>query len=116
LLAADLVRAVVLLVLCTLSLSSNLEIWHLATGGLVIGAGEAFFIPSYTALVPHLLQEDELLAANGLEGTLRPLAEQAAGPALGGLAVAVLSPGVAILAAGLTYLFSACCLLAMRVR
>jgi MFS family permease len=115
-LAADLVRAVVLLVLCVLSLSGNLEIWHLAAGGLVIGAGEAFFIPSYTALVPRLLPEDELLAANGLEGTLRPLAQQAAGPALGGLAVAVLSPGVAILAGGLTYLFSACCLLAMRVR
>jgi MFS family permease len=115
-LAADLVRAVVLLVLCALSLSGNLEIWHLATGGLVIGAGEAFFIPSYTALVPRLLPEHELLAANGLEGTLRPLAQQAAGPALGGLAVAVLSPGVAILAGGLTYLFSACCLLAIRVR
>jgi MFS family permease len=82
-LAADLVRAAVLLVLCVLSLSGNLEIWHLATGGLVIGAGEAFFIPSYPALVPRLLPEGELLAANGLEGTLRPLAQQAAGPALG---------------------------------
>jgi hypothetical protein len=66
--------------------------------------------------VPRLLPEEELLAANGLEGTLRPLAEQAAGPALGGLAVAALSPGVAILAGGLTYLFSAGCLLAIRAR
>jgi predicted MFS family arabinose efflux permease len=115
-LAADLVRAAALLVLCALSLSGNLEIWHLATGGLVIGAGEAFFIPAYTALVPRLIPEKELLAANGLEGTLRPLAEQAAGPALGGLAVAALSPGVAILAGGLTYLFSAGCLLAIRAR
>jgi MFS family permease len=115
-LAADLVRAVVLLVLGLLSLSDNLEIWHLALGGVVIGAGESFFIPSYTAILPRLLPERELLAANGLEGTLRPLAQQAAGPALGGLAVAALSPGAAILAGGLTYLFSAGCLLAMRVR
>src|SRR5918993_988824 len=77
-LAADLVRAAVLLVLGLLSLSGDLRIWHLAVGGLLIGAGEAFFIPSYTALLPHLLPEDELLAANGLEGTLRPLAELAA--------------------------------------
>jgi len=115
-LAADLVRAAVLLILGALSLSGDLRIWHLAVGGLVIGVGEAFFIPSYTALVPRLLPEEDLLAANGLEGTLRPLAQQAAGPALGGLAVAAASPGVAILAGGLTFLFSAGCLVAMRFR
>ncbi len=115
-LAADLVRAAVLLVLGALSLTGNLEVWHLAAGGLVIGAGEAFFIPSYTALLPRLLPEDELLAANGLEGTLRPLAQQATGPALGGVAVAALSPGVAILGGGLTYLVSAAFLLAMNVK
>jgi MFS family permease len=115
-LAADLVRAAVLLVLGLLSLTGDLRIWHLAAGGLVVGAGEAFFIPSYTAILPHLLPESELLAANGLEGTLRPLAQQATGPVLGGVAVAALSPGVAILTGGLTYLVSAGCLLAMKVR
>lgn len=115
-LAADLVRATVLLALGTLSLSGNLELWHLAVGGLVIGAGDAFFIPSYTALLPHLLPEDELLAANGLEGTLRPLAHWATGPALGGVVVAMLSPGVAILVGGLAYLVAAACLLAMKVK
>lgn len=115
-LAADLVRAAVLFALGALSVSGNLEIWQLAAGGFVLGAGDAFFIPSYTALLPRLLPEEELLAANGLEGTLRPLAQQAAGPALGGLAVAALSPGAAILANGATFLISAACLLAMRVR
>src|SRR5215203_5059464 len=115
-LTADVLRAAVLLVLGLLSLSGDLRIWHLAAGGALIGAGEAFFIPSYTALLPHLLPEDELLAANGLEGTLRPLAELAAGPALGGIAVAALSPGVAILTGGLAYLVSAGCLLVMKVR
>ena len=115
-LAADLVRAAILLVLGWLSLTGDLRIWHLAAGGLVVGAGEAFFIPSYTAILPHLLPESELLAANGLEGTLRPLAQQATGPVLGGVAVAALSPGVAILTGGLTYLVSAGCLLAMNFR
>jgi MFS family permease len=115
-LASDLVRAAALLALGALSLTGTLELWHLALGGLVIGAGEAFFIPSYTALLPRLLPEDDLLAANGLEGTLRPLAQQGAGPAVGGVAVAALSPGVAILTGGLTYLVSAGCLLAMNVR
>ena len=115
-LAADLVRAAVLIFLGMLSLTGDLRIWHLALGGLVIGAGESFFIPSYTAILPRLLPEKELLAANGLEGTLRPLAQQAAGPALGGVAVAALSPGFAILSGGLTYLVSAACLVAMRVQ
>jgi MFS family permease len=113
---SDLVRAAALLALGALSLTGTLEVWHLAAGSLLLGAGEAFFIPSYTALLPRLLPEEEILAANGLEGTLRPLAQQAAGPALGGVAVAALSPGAAILAGGLTYLVSAGCLLGMNVR
>ncbi|TWD81443.1 putative MFS family arabinose efflux permease [Kribbella amoyensis] len=114
--AADTVRGAVLLVVAALALTGWLEIWHLAAGAVIIGAGEAFLIPAYTALVPRLLPADELLAANGLEGTLRPLAQQATGPALGGVAIAALSPGVAILVAALTYLFSAACVLAMHVR
>jgi predicted MFS family arabinose efflux permease len=115
-LSSDLVRAAVLLVLGALSLTGTLVLWHLAVGSVLIGAGEAFFIPSYTALLPRLLPEDELLAANGLEGTLRPLAEQGAGPAAGGVVAAALSPGIAILAGGLTYVISCGCLLAMHIQ
>jgi MFS family permease len=113
---ADSVRGVVLLGLAALALLGLLEIWHLATAAVLVGAGEAFLIPAYTALVPRLLPPDELLAANGLEGTLRPLAQQATGPVIGGLVIAAISPGVAILVAGLTYLFSAGCVLAMNLR
>jgi MFS family permease len=113
--AADIVRGLVLLVVAGLALTELLEVWHLAAAAVLIGAGEAFLIPAYTALVPRLLPADQLLAANGLEGTLRPLAQQATGPALGGLAIAALSPGAAILVTALTYFFSAGCVLAMRV-
>jgi MFS family permease len=115
-LVADLARAVVVAVAGSLALTGALELWQLALAGLVIGAGEAFFVPSYTALVPRLLGERELLAANGLEGTLRPLAGYAAGPALGGLAVALFSPGTAIAIDAATFLVSAACLAAIRVR
>ncbi|MFC9687871.1 MFS transporter [Kribbella sp. NPDC056951] len=113
--AADVVRGVVLLVVAGLALTELLEVWHLAGAAVLIGAGEAFLIPAYTALVPRLLPADELLAANGLEGTLRPLAQQATGPALGGLVIAAMSPGLAILITALTYFFSAACVLAMRI-
>jgi H+ antiporter protein len=113
-LAADLVRAAVVATVAVLSLSGGLEIWMLAVAGFIVGAGESFFIPSYTALVPHLVPEDQILAANGLEGTLRPLAEFAAGPALGGIAVAALSPGAAIGVDAATFVFSAVCLIGIR--
>ncbi|MFK4084216.1 MFS transporter [Kribbella sp. NPDC020789] len=113
--AADVVRGCVLLVVAGLALTELLEIWHLAGAAVLIGAGEAFLIPAYTALVPKLLPAEELLAANGLEGTLRPLAQQATGPALGGLVIAAMSPGLAILITALTYFFSAACVLAMRM-
>ncbi|TDC23005.1 MFS transporter [Kribbella albertanoniae] len=113
--AADVVRGAVLLVAAALALTGLLEIWHLAAAAVLVGAGEAFLIPAYTALVPRLLPADQLLAANGLEGTLRPLAQQATGPALGGLVIAAMSPGLAILITALTYFFSAACVLAMRL-
>jgi MFS family permease len=103
----DLARAAAAATAGVLAVTGALELWQLAIAGFVIGAAEAFFLPSYTGLLPHLLPEDELLAANGLEGTLRPLAEFAAGPAIGGVTVALLSPGAAILLDAGTFLVSA---------
>jgi len=112
-LAADAVRLVVTVALGLLALTGVLALWQLAAGALLIGAAEAFFVPAFTALVPQLLPEDELLAANGLEGVIRPLALQALGPALGGLLVASASAGDAMLANGISYAVSVGCLAAM---
>jgi H+ antiporter protein len=114
-LSADIIRAATVAVVAILSVTDALELWHLAVASGVVGSAEALFIPSYTALVPQLLPEDQILAANGLEGMLRPLAQQAIGPALGGLAVALLEPGLAIGMAAAAFLFSAGCLALMRV-
>ena len=54
--------------------------------------------PSHTERLLCPLPKVELLAANGLEGTLRPLAQQAAGPALGVVTGVAVAPGVSILA------------------
>jgi MFS family permease len=113
-LASDVVQGVSTLTLGVLAVSGALELWHLALGGLVLGSASAFFVPAFTALVPQLVPDGELLAANGLEGVIRPLALQSAGPALGGLLVAATSPGVAMLANAGTFTISAACLLAMR--
>lgn len=98
-----------------LALTGTLELWSLAAVAFVVGAAEAFFFPAYSAILPTLLPADELLAANGLEGILRPVAMYAAGPALAGVLVAGFGPGYALGGAAAGYLLALVPLLFMRV-
>ncbi|MCF7553135.1 MFS transporter [Pseudonocardia sp. WMMC193] len=98
-----------------LALTGTLELWSLAAVAFVVGAAEAFFFPAYSAILPTLLPADELLAANGLEGILRPVAMYAAGPALAGVLVAGFGPGYALGGAAAGYLLALVPLLVMRV-
>ena len=79
-----------------LSIAGWLQIWHLAVGAFVLGVGAAFFFPAYSAILPRILPPEDLLAANGMEGTMRPTLQQAAGPAVAGILVAALSPTHAV--------------------
>ncbi len=79
-----------------LSMAGWLELWHLAVGAFVLGVGAAFFFPAYSAILPRILPPEDLLAANGMEGTMRPTLQQAAGPAVAGILVAALSPTHAV--------------------
>ena len=99
-----------------LAVGGLLRLWHLVVIALVTGAAEAFFFPAYTALLPTLMPPDELLAANGVEGMLRPVAQQAAGPAVAGLVVGAYAPSAALLSAGGLYGVALLALLAMRTR
>jgi MFS family permease len=66
---------------------------HLAIVAFALGAGAGFFFPAYSAILPRILPPAQLLAANGLEGAIRPAQQQAAGPAAAGMIVAaVLAP------------------------
>lgn len=66
---------------------------HLVIVAFVLGAGAGFFFPAYSAILPRILPPAQLLAANGLEGAIRPALQQAAGPAAAGMVVAaVLAP------------------------
>ena len=62
----------------------------------MLGVGAAWFFPAYSAILPRILPPEDLLAANGMEGTIRPILQQAAGPAVAGLLVAALSPSHAV--------------------
>ena len=57
------------------------------------GVGTAFFTPAFEAIVPDIVPAADLAAANSLDQFVRPIALRLAGPALGGVLVAVLGTG-----------------------
>lgn len=115
LIGVESVRVVAAGAAAALSLTGSLQLWHLAIASLLLGSAEGFYFPAYSALLPTLLPADELLAANGVEGTLRPVVMQALGPALAGVLVSAFLPGAAIVAAAVANLAALLPLLVMRV-
>lgn len=99
LLAVAVAELVAVGAVAALSLSGQLVVGHLVVASLLIGVGQGLYYPAYSALLPSLLPPDQLLPANGIEGFLRPLLVNAAGPAAAGALVAASSPGAALLAA-----------------
>jgi MFS family permease len=116
LIGADLVRAAVLVAIGVLSLTGVLEIWHLVCLVVLFGAGEAFFGPAFGALVPDVVPADQLVEANSLDQLVRQTCARLLGPALGGFVVAAVGTGSAFLIDAGTFLFSAACIAALRVR
>ena len=86
-----------------LSLSGAIELWHLGAASFVLGAGSAFFYPAYSAYLPRVLPAEQLLAANGLEGALRPSMGQGLGPALGGIIVGAFFPAIGAVIVAASY-------------
>ena len=104
---ADLVRAVAIGLLGLLSIAGVIELWHVVALIAFVGLGDAFFNPASTAIVPDLVPEEHLPQANALQGLVRPLMVRLIGPALGGITVAGLGPGVAFVVDGSSFLVSA---------
>ncbi len=94
-------------VIAVLALTDLLLVWHLAVVSLLTGSAAGLYYPAYSALLPSLMPAEDLLAANGLEGVLRPALVQAAGPALASFLIAAASPGAALAAAAMAAVVSA---------
>ncbi len=75
-----------------LGMFGSLRLWHMAVASAVLGAGAGFFFPAYSAYLPRILPPQNLLAANGIEGMIRPTLGQALGPAFAGVLVGATLP------------------------
>jgi MFS family permease len=102
-----------------LGMTGTIEFWHLVVIALLLGVADGFFYPAYSAILPAILPADQLLAANGVEGVLRPTVMQAIGPAVASLIIAIASPAAAfavVAAAQLLAVVALCFLRAVPLR
>ena len=95
--------AAVMIVVAVLSLTETIELCHVGVASFAMGAGSAFFYPAYSAYLPQVLPPEQLLAANGLEGALRPSLGQGLGPALGGVIVGIFFPAIGAVIVAASY-------------
>ncbi|WP_034262164.1 MFS transporter [Actinospica robiniae] len=82
--------------------------------GAAVGAGEGIFTPAFSAVVPQVLPDEDMQSGNALM-SLSSQTAMIAGPALGGLLVALGSLRSAFLIDGATFVVSCACLAAIRV-
>ena len=84
LVAADLVRAAVLIPVAAAGLAGGLPLWGLVVAAFILTSATSYFDPAYGALLPSLVERQNVQQANGL---VRATAE-----ALFSRAVAVIGP------------------------
>lgn len=124
-LGSNVVRLLAVAALGLIVLQGSAEMWMLYAFALVFGVADAFFYPAQTAMVPELVQGEQLQQANGVVQGTAQLA-LLIGPAAAGLAIAALgggvaSPGltgiaVALLIDALSFVFSLLTLLLIAAR
>jgi MFS family permease len=116
LIASDLVRLASQATAGVLLVSGAAEVWHLAALAAIFGAADSFFSPAFTGLLPLTIAEPHhLQPANALRG-MSFSTGSIVGPALGGLLVAAIGEGGALLVDAATFGVSVVCLLALRPR
>jgi MFS family permease len=112
-LAADVVRCVLVAVLTVFAARSLVSLAFLGPVAALIGAGEGLFLPASAAIMPSLLPADQLQAGNGLSAAMIQIGSLA-GPVLGGILVTTAGPTPAFAVDAASFAVSAASLALMR--
>ena len=109
-LTSDSARGILLAIIALLTITKQLEVWHLYIAGFIFGFVDAFFQPAYAAIVPDVVPVESLPSANSMTALSGQLAG-IFGPSIGG---AIVGAGGAALAFGLdgvSFFVAATCVL-----
>jgi MFS family permease len=100
--------------LAALTLTGRVQVWHVLVLAGCLGVINAFDMPGRQSLVIQMTSREDLLNAISLNSAVFNAA-RVVGPALAGIAVAVVGEGVCFLLNGVSFIAVIGCLLAMRV-
>jgi MFS family permease len=113
-LAADVLRCAAQASLAAAVFTGRPALWVFVLLAWLEGTGEAFFTPALDALTVEMAPRDQLGNANALYG-LATSATRIAGPALGGVLVALAGPAVVVAADAASYAVSVLALSLLRL-
>lgn len=114
-LSADFIRSCAQATTALLLLLHSIRLWQLLLLQAVWGTAAAFFRPASSALVPQLVPASEVQRANALLGLTQSVAAVTA-PAISGLLVATIGPGISFAIDAATFLASALFLARIKTR
>jgi predicted MFS family arabinose efflux permease len=113
LVGASLLQGVAQAAMAAFVLTGNATVTMFAVLGALWGAGDGLVIPAETGLVPQTVSAARLQEANALQGISRS-AVKVLGPAIGGVIVVALNPGLALAVDAIS--FFVCAALLSRIR
>ncbi len=111
--ASDVLRFLIQATAAVTLLSGTAGVPLLLVLAALYGAGDAFFSPAITALLPAVVAPHNLQPANALRGLTYSVGS-IAGPVIGGALVAFAGPGAGFAFDAATFLVSVLCLLRLR--
>ena len=113
-LAADILRGLLTIILTLIVWNQATQLWHLYLFSIGFGTLDSFFIPAVQSIIPRLVKKEQLTASNALsQGTNQLIL--LIGPALGGLLIAVSGIKMAFAIDAVTFIFSIATLSLMKV-
>ncbi len=86
LVVSQLIQMASAITLATLIATGHIQVWHILVSSFVVGTAQSFGGPAYSALVPSLVEKEDLPNAIALNSIQFNLA-RVIGPVLGGLAL-----------------------------
>jgi predicted MFS family arabinose efflux permease len=115
LLASQFIQMFCAFVLATLFFTHTVQVWHILTLSFLVGLGQSFGGPAYSALLPTLVGAEDLgnaIAMNSIQFNLARII----GPTIGGLAYTALGATWCFTLNGISYIAVIISLIVIRVQ
>ena len=112
--AGQVANGILIVLLGALTLSGQVDVWHLYVATFLNGSFTALTQPARSAIIPWLIPREKLVNAVALNSTITQTS-QIAGPAFAGLAIGLAGLGPVYICNGVFYLMAMVAIMAVQV-